>query len=408
LPTVVLAGALALAGCGGGDDPMDDMDMDDTAMDDTDMDDTDPEPEPEPEPEVKNAKVPDDLTVVTREASLQATLQHGETKLISGLWYTCDGGTCSINIPAESAVSSVDYTGSGTLTIRAVDHRAADPTVGAAAQPTESTDPLSNDVLLKALQTGAARGAGDRTVWNGGTGNGDAVAELTGGVNSFTPVNGPRIDLRVVAVGEGVNAYWGYWQKSTRDLTGVPTDRDVSDRGLVWGGSTPYGKKPDARAAPATNGIATYAGGDNNVLFYYSGDGTGHNAWTSGGTGTLTLTADFGAGMVGGSIAPGSLTGITNPTRITNNNIDLETTAIGGDGTFQGSASFSSGAVARDSGNWNGGFFGPSVSGTPVQTHTSPGHAAGQFSVSRPEINRNNVMVQNELHIRGVFGGARE
>jgi len=114
--------------------------------------------------------------------------------------------------------------------------------------------------------------------------------------------------------------------------------------------------------------------------------------------------------MVGGTITPATWGGGTAPATIggTDNNITLGRTPIGGDGTFSGSATFA-GGYTRDSGSWKGGFFGPSVAGNP-QVHTSPSHAAGEFRVSRPEIRGgvNNAVTQNELHIRGAFGGARE
>lgn len=404
MPALTLAGALALAGCGGGSDtpaavtpPSDDM-----------------KDQPVTQPATKTAAVPNDGTVGPFQAGLKITLAAGDTKNVNGVgWLTCESGTCAVEVPAGTSVSAVSYTGTGTLTIRTADHRLADTTAGTTPRPEEATDPLSNDVLLKALKTGNSRMPADNTVWNAGTGAGGA---LTDGTNTndgnglvvspeFTPIGGPRIDLSVAALGAGVDAYYGYWAKSTADLTNTSTGpagagRDVSEAGTVYGGATPYGKKPEASL-----GTATYHS-TGRVLFYYSNDDSDHNNWRVGNSGntSLNLTANFGSGMVGGNIDPDTraqTTGDTPRLPLVGERIRLGSVPIGDDGTFSGTnVTFADPDIKRDSGSWEGGFFGPSVTGNP-QVHSHPSHVAGEFSVSRPKIGTD----QNELHIRGAFGG---
>ena len=403
LPTVVLAGALALAGCGGGDDPMDDMDMDDTAMDDTDMD--EPDPEPEPEPEVKNAKVPDDRTVLTGLASLQATLQHGETKRIGSLWYTCDGGTCSINIPAESAATSVDYTGSGMLTIRTADHRVASAGGGADQPAADADDPLSEATLLEATDDDESSGL---TLWTA------AGAALTsGGEVQRTLRNGESFNLELSHLTGAL--YWGQWERYTDATDGTEAGYR---HGSVWGGQNHYGKKP------VSNPFESAADSDGRIdhAHYSLADAVEFRYSTNGGktweipvtgdvdTADLDLRADFMRGKIGGTITGEDLDDIDgSPSSDQNvNDIRLMESDITSTGTFSGNAEFSASGITRQRGSWDGGFFGDDVgvSGTTVRD-VAPSHVAGEFSVNREKItNSDGVTTQTPLFIEGAFGAA--
>ena len=387
-PALAAALALALAGCGGGGDtpaavtpPSDDM--------------KDP-------PATKTAEVPDDRTVGGGLAGLKVTLAAGDTKNVNGWWYTCEGGTCSVEVPAGTSVSAVSYTGTGTLTIRTADHRLADTTAGTAPRPEEATDPLSNDVLLKALKA-SRTSADDGTVWNASS-DADPAGTVIATVPddhdfsnasapaSFTPLGGPKTSLWIDG---DTDAYWGIWKESTTPIGGSEVN---GKRGVVWGGDTPYGKKPDTslgRTAGEVAGTALYEG---EVLLYHSPDGKA-SSWTEG-SGDLSLTANFRTGMVGGSIGGPALDGVGTAEA---NDIALSATAITSSGTFSGSAKFSAPGVTRQSGSWNGGFFGETLEVVGgVQDHLAPSHVAGEFRVTRAKVGD----TQTGLHVRGAFGAA--
>ncbi len=385
----LLAGMLALAGCGGGSSSNNSGGNDDKTP-----------PPPPPPTTTKTAGVPNNLVVRGGTAGLSFNLATGELRFIEGYWFRCTGGTCAGSVAAGAQVGTVSYTGTGTLEILTSNPTLADSSTGNIDQPTESTDPLSNDVLLKALR-GTGRVATDNTVWNVGEGAG--TRPTNGTTLPFTPLDGSRIDLTISAAGSSNDAYFGHWVKSTADLTSsgdqdTLVNRNLGDRGTVWGGAMPYGKKPDTSL-----GTASYDE-DDAVLLYFSGNG---RTWTNA-TGNLTFNANFETGMVGGNIVvvPGGATGLVAAT----DNIDLMATMIGNDGKFSGSASFTNSNVRRDSGSWNGGFFGPTttVTGTPpAEAHAPPDFVAGAFSVSRPAIGTSTTVsatAQNQLHIRGAFG----
>ena len=375
LPAAAMAGALALAGCGGGSDG-----------------------QKMPEPGKRgggngdktlalptgltisgslNSEGATDYTILPGGTLEQNVLQNNRGKVV----FTCpaDGEACLVTIPVGGSVDSVTYSGGKPEVTEKDDPKTAVNT-GVETQPSESTDPLSNDVLLKALKSANRTGA-DRTVWNGGASSGGDALSVDS-ANNFTPLGGPKITLWI---GGTTDAYYGHWVESTTPVaTEVP-----GKRGVVWGGSTPYGKKPET-----TLDTATY---DNpgGVLLYHSGDG---KKWTPG-TGDLALTANFGTGMVGGSIGGDDLDGMgTNNA----NDIALSAAPIGGDGTFSGDAKFSAPGVERQSGSWNGGFFGPTtmINQAREQEHAAPSHVAGEFRVSRAKVG----MTQTELHVRGAFG----
>ena len=328
-------------------------------------------------------------------AGLSFNLATGELRQIAGYWFRCTGGTCAGSVAAGAVVGTVSYTGTGTLEILASNPTLADSSTGNIDQPTESTDPLSNDVLLKALRGTDSRVAADDTVWQ----TTDGARRAPGTTWVFTPLGGSRIDLTIGTSGNSNDVYFGHWVKSTADLTSSEdqsalANRNHGERGTVWGGAMPYGKKPDTSLTTASYNE------DGAVLLYFSGNG---RTWTNA-TGNLTFNANFETGMVGGNIVVVPATGLVAAT----DNIDLMTTMIGNDGKFSGSASFTNSNVRRDSGSWNGGFFGPTTMvDSGVESHAEPSHVAGAFSVSRPAIGTSTIVsatAQNQLHIRGAFG----
>ena len=400
LPTVVLAGALALAGCGGGDDPMEEEEPMEEPMEEEPME--EPEPEPEPDPSLA---LPNNLTlnglILNRGSAAVYTIQPSQRLDLQSVQnnrgsvrFTCpdDGEACVITVPADGNANSITYTGGTPVITEVGDPATAAANTGVTAQPTESTDPLSNDVLIKALRAGT-RVAADRTVWNTGSDAGGTALSRTAD-QTVSTLNGPTITLRVNAIGDGVDAYYGRWAKTTQGTGNDPVD---AGRGVVWGGATPYGKKPEVSLRSST-----YNEGTGGVLLYHSLNG---RTWTPG-EGDLDLTANFVSGMVGGTIGGTALDGIAAAGA---NDIELTATPIGGDGKFSGSAKFRASGITNQSGSWNGGFFGPTTetTGSPPnieQEHAAPSHVAGGFTVSRSAVTGGQI----QLHVRGAFGNDRD
>ena len=391
----LLAGMLVLAGCGGGSSATPEPDP---------VDPVDPAPPVDPTPTTKTAGVPNNQVIAGNTAGLSFNLATGELRQIGNYWFRCTGGTCAGSVAAGAVVGTVSYTGTGTLEILASNPTLSDSSTGNINQPTESTDPLSNDVLVKALNS--ARTATNNTVWNTGVGAAGArIDTISDGTEdsreTYRSVDGEQIDLYIDAVGASNVAYFGHWVKSTQ---AVGNERVFGDRGTVWGGATPYGKKPDASLGATT---ATY-GDTSGVLLYHSANGATWNTLEQANA-TLTLQADFATGMVGGSIDINETgnTATGTGSAVDENDIELTATMIGNDGKFSGSAGFSDTSVVRDSGTWNGGFFGSatSVSEDGIETHVRPSAVAGEFSVSRPAVGPSTSRTQTQLHIRGAFGG---
>ena len=287
LPTVVLAGALALAGCGGGDDPMEEEEPMEEPMEEEPMEEPMEEPEPEPEPDPSLA-LPTGLTIdgsSSREGPTAYEIPAGGALVFDSnqnnrgrVVFTCPAGgeACVITLPVGGSVSMVTYSGGTPVPTEEGDPVAASGT-GAEPRPTASTDPLSNDVLAKAFN---ATRNGNRTVWNNASN--DALAAVTSddAPHSFTPLSGPTISLWI---GGNTDAYFGHWAEST-----IPVATPVlGKRGVVWGGSAPFGKKPDASVGRDADAdadpvvvarTASYAG-TGNVLLYHSVDG---DEWEAG------------------------------------------------------------------------------------------------------------------------------
>ena len=406
MPALTLAGALALAGCGGGSDT--------PAAASANNEEGGMPPPPPPAP--KTLALPTGLTITGSANSEGATdytiPSGGKLELTSrpssrgDVVFTCpaDGEDCVVTIPVGGAVSSVTYSG-GTPEVTEKDDPETAVNTGIETRPTESTDPLSDDVLLKALKA-SRTSADDGTVWNASSDDdpaGTAIVTVPDNHDfsayptpaSFTPLGGPKTSLWIDG---DTDAYWGIWKESTTPTGGSEVN---GKRSVVWGGDTPYGKKPDtslgrAAAAGVVAGTASYAGTDN-VLLYHSPDGKA-SSWKED-HGDLNLTANFRTGMVGGTIDVNTDDDLT-----VGDNIALSATAITSSGTFSGSAKFSAPGVTRQSGSWNGGFFGETlevVNG--VQDHLAPSHVAGEFRVTRAKVGN-----QSGLHVRGAFGATCE
>ena len=392
LPALTVAGALALAGCGGGSDG--------NGNDDP------PPPPPPPPGTAKTAEVPDERTIYGGEAGYKITLAAGETKVAGSWWYTCEEGSCSIEIPAGTSVSAVSYTGTGTLTIRDSDHRPPTTTGAGTPQPTEDTSPLSKATLFSALSgSGNTAWADEASVLGTGT-LGEWRYTDQGELN--------RLFIRHAGVADdteddGEYIYWGLWDKSTPSAGDLVTD--YGDFGAVMGGGKPYGEKPKAsvRRGAAMVTSATYTD-DNPILHHRESD---TEAWEAIPPATLTarLTATFGTTMmVGGQITTSDsgavLDAIVDEGDI--GTIRFRDGAIGDDGKFGGSVDTT--GSKRENGSWNGQFFGDTsgyfgTGDARASVPLSPSHAVATFSVRRPEIkNGDGDVTQDDVTIRGAFG----
>jgi len=165
--------------------------------------------------------------------------------------------------------------------------------------------------------------------------------------------------------------FWGYWQEGT-------IGSDKSTRTLLWGGDNPYEKKPDS--ADLDKAKAKYLG--DALLYHKTGTAT---TWTAG-SGTVDLDANFADGTIKGTVlstpANGFGTGVS---------ISLGEASISDTGTFSGSKTKFTGGKNFDagSGSWSGQFFGDELGQTQGGDNPNfgkdiaPSNAAGQFSVTR-------------------------
>jgi len=388
LIATLLAAMLALAGCGGGSS-------------------SGPSVPPPPPKEPESVDLPDGATLTgiglgldKAGESQEITIEAGKKRNVGNVVFSCPEADGDCVATFKNELNSLVVMSTGGLTAALPDLTPIDITTGNNSQPTVSTDPLSNDVLVKTLMNGAD----NDTVWTTSSGNLRSI-----GTWMLTPLGDPKITLEIAG---GAGAYWGHWLKTTIVKTLGSDDTEVKgERGTVFGGSTPYGKKPDSSLTKAT-----YSTGSDDALFYYSTTGKADD-WEKG-MGNFSLTADFKTGMVGGNIGIANtviMNSKVDGSQPTHENITLMPTAIDGSGTFSGTAKFANSDVTRQNGSWNGGFFGPTTTVTTVNSvrvegHEAPSHAAGRFSVSRVEVGTSTDpdATQSALHIRGAFGGAKE
>ena len=394
LSALTVAGALALAGCGGGGDSMDDMDMDDEKDDEVVVE------------EKTAATVGLDgkrlaAGSVDRVIKIPAT---GEETKVDDVYFTCAVGTeaCVITIPAGESVFEVSYTG-GTLTASATKKA-----------PTVADAPETGNWLSAASIVGAIPADGDDAVTSpdslsltiGGVKRTIVANPDTAGARQTTPDD--KVDQLILRHDRGSQAdgdfiVWGSWMEP---VEGTGSDKPRQ----VWGGSVPYKGTP-----PKT------AGGATNKAIYVAADGvhgfSNGTPWTS----DVRMEADFDDQTVKGAIGEGLTATVTTPTGPvdldgTANDffsITLKQTGIGS--TMSGSvtvagdndATIDGQKNAPSSGTWKAGFFGAESAGS-----TTPGGIAGEFSVTRPKAGRTPTTATDPhkrvgaLSISGAFGAS--
>jgi len=170
--------------------------------------------------------------------------------------------------------------------------------------------------------------------------------------------------------------FWGHWQETTDvDLPGAD-----QKRGLVWGGNKPYGTKPATDIATATfNGVAAHQSSTDGGKTWNDGGGTQN-------TSNVVLTANFKAGFIHGRVDASNEDDDVG-------DIMLKTAMFPSGDIFSGStevklADSPAAGVTKGSGTWNGQFFGPQTgpgTGDDVRKieDKAPSHVAGEFLVTR-------------------------
>ena len=381
----LLAGMLALAGCGGG------------SSSNNNGGNNDKMPPPPPPPAASTPTtlaLPGTATIDgggQDGAAGDYDIKAGGNVLIGSVYFECaeGGADCVVTVGSGRNLNSVTYTGG---TVRAT---ATNP-----AATARTTQPTVDDADAMQISKVAIQAAiEDRGTIHGFGLAGGGTAGTINGLHTFPHENNEQTllflraisgaDLTPLASVDAGNkderyVYWGYWTKgkigaNTLGVTPAGTTSSIQPN-LIWGGNTPYGKKPDS-ANTGTATAATYSG-TGNVDLYHRASASADWAFT---TGSATLNADFVNGTINGSIAPTTAalfgTGVS---------IELRRTSITGD-TFSGSTRFTytdadttdttAVNLDRGSGNWNGQFFGAPLARDG--TSPTPSHVAGQFSVTR-------------------------
>jgi len=306
---------------------------------------------------------------------------------------TCPVDECIITVAAQGGTPVVTATGGATF-----EKTAPPPDPSGTAQPTDSTDPLSPDVLFKVL-------SGAETIWKAKT---DSPVNLDG--SKMDAVEGSKTTsawLRSIGAGatlkkDGDYIYWGLWSDSTKESGSEKVTQ--GSYGAVMGGGNPYGKKPDSPMNKAGVAVttATYSG---SAVVHYRAKST--DKWTPVNGKTAMLKANFSTGMIGGNMAT---SGGDFGDSINIGDILFRDTSIGSDGQFSGNVE--NAMSTGETGSWNGQFFGDTTgftTGTAQNPRKSisvaPSRAAATFSMSRPETKTGSTVTQSALHIRGAFGG---
>jgi len=383
----LLAGMLALAGCGGGGSPS-----------------NEPPPPPADDTTVSLPKPIDGTSL----DGAPTTIKAGEEDVpIGGLYFSCPAGgkDCVVTVPEDRRANKVNFTG-------------AKPKVSAAKTPAvvttqtnsrqgDSNDPLSSANLLAAVLKTTPFGAKDRN------------ALEVGNPTKFALLDKTNIDLwlRTMAADnddykkDGDYIYYAIWTE-TADQGNSPTAPKPKYR-WDWGGGMPYGAKPDA-SLTATGTAASYRG--DALLFHKVAPATGFTALPL--DSSVTLMANFAGGWIKGHV---DILPVPNITSDRASRINLATAMYSSD-TFSGTAEFSNGDPGADpvvpntlkgkgNGSWKGQFFGDSsltiIGG--AQSHQAPSHVAGEFAVSRNAVADNPATTGVDetitgLSITGVFG----
>jgi len=368
LPTVVLAGALALAGCGGGDDPME---------------------EPMEEEEETG---PEFTTITPTGASgysyntqnpAPIRLAGGSTGRIGNVTVTCPPPATNVCDYRVTASNEIEATGGATADLTS--SLVVSSSGGASPQPTAAADPLSAGTIAEALK---AEGK-EATIWGAA---GDDPVDFSSTLTRVT-LDGETIQLTLDG---NANLHWGNWIRYKAPATEFG-ERTGESLGQLFGGTMPrYDRKPDADLETANYGTDDTPEADAvNLMFK---DGTDPWAGNQTNTADLVLQANFRNGRIGGEIR-----GVTEATATDFPDvINLKETDIGSAGTFEGTAEFDGSTVTRKSGGWNGAFFGPTTTLNGVnQEHVAPAGVAGRFSVAGRHGTGDTA---KDLHVRGAFG----
>ena len=360
MPAVTLAGALALAGCGGGSDSMGDMDMGDK--------------ENGGEAELSLLSLPG--------GGSYKTIDHGTGNIEAGKHISVGSGI-RVNCPEAAGDAGCDYLVTEDGIYAAGNAEAVAPTVAVAAgadgDSSDSTHPLSHENLLAAI---VQEGAADGQLYGA-----DVADDIAGGV-TFNRADGYSTRLYLDHIGADTDPdtnriYFGHWAEWKR---GDGSFAGKAKREPVYGGNMPYGKLP-----LSTAGGQAYAAGGLAELYYKSGDGD----WVAA-NGEVELTAHFDTKLIHGEIdVDDSVTDVPD--------IDLGSASITASG-FRGKAEFGTGKTRT--GSWEGQFYGPSEAATVIgddaapSTQPDPSHAAGKFSVARDADGPTNP----KLTVQGAFG----
>ncbi len=438
IPVAMLAGALALAGCGGGSNTTAGGTEPPTCDDDQmlvggqcvakeadDEDDDDPTP-----------------------ATLSGTglTEAGEIRLVKDQEYetpnngiiTCTADECVITVADQRGTPRVTVT-SGTATFEPYDERLVANTGDRTGGVTGGTDWLSNRALLGAVREGTGTNIYvEITAPNGAPARGrtttDGIAfaipaDNSGGQLNTNPeaheaaspggsatnhivvdtLGGRETDLRLVHTrGRTITGddddvvtdrdtlrsdylVFGAWERRTSANTGPQSKQQL---GYVHTGTIP-------RTDPGTFGIgdARYEG---KALGHYSHGGGDWEEWE----GTVHLEANFAPQerQIEGTInIPAGDDYGQIPAAHSLGTINLKTASIGSDASGDAGIAGGVGSGSGSTGRWHADFYGTAING-------APNGVAGDFRTQRPEITRldpdDNVVksVQVKASIQGAFG----
>ena len=406
LPAVRVAGALALAGCGGGGDSMDDMG--DTTTTTT--------PTTPTTPAARPATLTGTGLTNSGGTAYDIRLEKDETyDTPNGGTITCPTNECVITVGAQRGTPNVTATGGATFAAKAVVRA---PGGGRdAGENQASAEWLSDRNLLNAVKVNGAtvtgititdsRGlehdliqdAADRTSIDDG--DGTSLVSSGGAFNgddAITPTSGSKIGRVVIEASQGDDTTLRLIHTRGRTVTGADDnfrDRDttLSDY-LVFGTwltvtgadggpqNVPRSEMLVAGSLPVdtadlpTTGDARYEG---KAIGHYKVDNVAPTASWSEWDGTVALNANFsrGTSAISGSVN----TGIT----YTHNNEDVTLAAIGLGRHEIGQSGKVSGV---GSGTWEAGFYGTPING-------APNGIAGSFRTERAADKRTGSEVRN-------------
>ena len=380
MPAVTLAGALALAGCGGGSDSMQEMaEMGDVGDNDDDADDGTP----------KHVPILGGFTYDDDDQGLFGSIVAG--------------GEVRLGAAGTGAIISCPDDAENGCTWRYRDDGKIYGTGGAkgapwkaAAAPTASTEGGGDWLSASNLVKGAT-GGGDAnrfTLERGGVEL--AIPNTEGTAASDIPQSGGmRVSLRLrhnrASAGSGAGTtpsgdvdylVWGAWEEGPAQDPGPDPKFTVRATG-----SMPYVGTPSDQLANAryTNGA---------VGFDKDGDGD-MEPWV----GQVVLDANFDTGYINGDVyhADGEGTALNATADVAS--IELKKTKIGA--SFSGSATVTSNGTGANadnlpgsasSGSWEGAFYGPSTA--------QPTGTAGTFAAKRPK----DGTKATAYEIQGAFG----